>query len=62
MPNTPNTPSVTTPIQQFSGLVLEVGETALPAGAAVIQENIMCEERGVATTRRGLQPVEFEDD
>ena len=62
MPRTPNSPSATTPIQQFNGLVLEVGETALPPGAMVFQENITCSERGVATTRLGLQIVSFEDD
>jgi hypothetical protein len=62
MPRTENTPSSTTPIQKFSGLVLEVGETALPVGAMVVQENIKCSERGVLTTRHGLQIVRFEDD
>jgi hypothetical protein len=57
-----NTPKVETVAQQFSGLVTEVAETALPAGAMVSQVNLTCEERGVLTTRPGLKPVRFQDD
>jgi len=62
MPRTDQTPDRTTSVQQFSGLVLEVGETALPAGAMVEQVNVTCEERGVLNVRRGLKPVSFENE
>lgn len=50
------------PIQQFGGLVLSVGRTALDPGQFVRQENMMCDEGGVIRTRPGLKPVEFDDD
>jgi hypothetical protein len=62
MPVNPNTPSTESIAQQFSGLVTEVAETALPVGAMSEQVNLTCENRGVLTTRPGLKPVSFQDD
>jgi hypothetical protein len=62
MPKNENTPETETVAQQFTGLVTEVADTALPVGAMVSQTNLTCEERGVLSTRPGLKPVSFEDD
>jgi|SaaInlV_100m_DNA_3_1039692.scaffolds.fasta_scaffold174387_1 hypothetical protein len=62
MPTTQNSPNSETLAQQFSGLITEVADTAVPVGAMVAQVNLTCEERGVLTTRPGLKPVSFQDD
>jgi len=61
MPDGPTTPDTMTAMQQFGGLVLEIGPVALPPGAMVDQTNMTCERRGILETRSGLKPVTFNE-
>lgn len=62
MPASDSTSDEEVAIQDFQGLVVEVGPVALPPGAMVEQVNMTNTSRGVLKSRPGLRPVTFEDD
>ena len=57
----PQAPEAEVRIDTFRGLYLSNDPFSMPPGAMVDQLNMTLVEAGAATSRRGMQPVEFEE-